>query len=528
MPGFSPILMLLMLLSAPMVMLTEGSGDPIDHLDSKLFWRGRGIEMTSANLIEAANPPADADAAAHLARLGAPEFRERQAAEKALLAMGPGVLAQVRPLTRSDDPEIAERAVRIVRALAPRDTFSDVQRLMAIRGLGELGDAAALPALRALAEATDPATRAYAARAIARIEGRPAPAPVRDAEAVEQSFHAMSEGHVLVAVRPSGRPALSIPGIMQATLGKFGLEADMVRQQSEEGQADVTSILEKTGPFRIDLMLLRAGRRPAALGEEPKPWFTVLLTGRFDTNRIARAVESLGEDTGDFGLPAPERRVRNGAVYYDLGGETALMLISPRHIVMCCAPDQPVGIAFSHCMEMRRRLAPPNGVRVMHGDVPLNMETRELSEAHVVAAVFTRKLRANAPVAADDPFPARIARVFADPAEEGAWALEASGEFPDEKVAAAQKTRLLDGVNQTRAALAQGAPMTNGVREALDKMETTSEGADIRVRARLPAGFWLDLPQALMMTGVQPGGGVEFIDEGVEVELEAAPIPPEK
>ena len=526
--GFSPILMILMMLSAPMVMLTEGSGDPTDHLDSKLFWKGRGIDMTAANLLEAANPPASADATAHLSRLGAPEFRERQAAEKALLALGPGILPQVRPLTRSEDPEVAERAVRIVRALAPRDSFSDVQRLMAIRGLGELGDAAALPALRPLAEATDPATRAYAARAIARIEGRPAPAPARDAEAVEQSFHGMSEGHVLVAVRPSDRPALSIPALIHSTMGEFGLDADMIRQQCEDTQAEFTAVLEKTGPFRIDLLLLRAGQRPAALGEEPKRWYAALLTGQFDTNRIARAVESLEEGTGDLGLPAPERRVRNGVVYYDLGGEIALMLISPRHIAMSYAPDQPVGIAFSHCMEMRQRLAPPKGSRVVHGNVPLNMEARELSEAHVMAAAFTRKLRANAPVAEDDPFPARTARLFADPAEEGAWRLEASGEFPDAAVAASQKARLLDGVNKARGALAQGAPMTDGVREAMDKMETTVDGAGIRIRARLPAGFWLDLPQALMMTGVQMGEGVEVIDEGVEVELEAAPAPEEK
>ena len=526
--GISPFIMILMLLSAPMITLTEGSGDPIDHLDSKLFWKARGIEMTAANLLEAANPPAGADATAHLARLGAPEFRERQAAEKALLAMGPGILPQVRPLTRSEDPEVAERAVRIVRALAPRDSFSDVQRLMAIRSLGELGDSAALPALRPLAEATDPATRAYAERAIARIEGRPAPAPPRDTEAVEQSFHAMSDGYALVALRPSGRPAPSVPALVQGMMGKLGLDAGMIRQQGEDSQADIAAFLEKTGPFRIDLMLLRAGQRPAALGEEPKRWFTTLLTGRFDTNRIARAVESLGGDPGDLGLPAPERRVRNGVVYYELGGEIAVMLVSPSHIVLCCAPGQPVGIAFSHCMEMRQRLVPPNGSRVVHPGVPLNMEARELSEAHVIAAVFTRKLRANAPVAADDPFPARAARLFADPAEEGAWTLEASGEFPDEKVAGAQKARLLDGVNQARGALAQGAPMTDGVREALDKMETTGEGAGIRVRTRLPAGFWLDLPQAMMMTGFQRGGAVEVLGEGVDVELDTAPIPPEK
>ncbi len=516
--AFSPILVILMLLSAPMVLLTEGGGDPIDHLDSKMFWKARGIEMTTANLLEAANPPVGADASSHLAGLGAPEFRERQAAEKALLAMGPGILPQVRPLIRSEDPEVAERAARIVKALAPRDSFSDVQRLMAVRGLGELGEAAALPALRPLAEATDPAIRAYAARAIARIEGRPAPVPSRDSEAVTQSFHAMSEGHVLMAVRPADRPALSLPALIRENMGKFGMDADTVREQSELTQSHFASLLEKTGPFRIDLLLLRAGRRPAAMGEEPKTWYTALLTGRFDTNRIARAVEALGDDAGDIGLPAPERRVRNGVVYYEVGGEIALMLISPRHIAMSCAPDQPVGIAFSQCMEMRQRLVPPGGSRVVRANIPLNMETRELSEAHVIAAVFQRRLRANAPVAADDPFPARSARFFADPAAEGTWTLEAEGSFSDATVAAAQKARLLEAVNRTRGQLARGAPMTDGMREALDKMETTAEGTGLRVRTRLPAGFWIDLPQLgfLLPMRVEDAGGVE-------IELEAAP-----
>lgn len=67
--------------------------------------------------------------AAHLARqLGDDDVERRDAAEKALVAMGPAALPHVRPLLTSDDPEVAVRAANIVRAI------ETAERRRAVRG----------------------------------------------------------------------------------------------------------------------------------------------------------------------------------------------------------------------------------------------------------------------------------------------------------------------------------------------------------------------------------------------------------
>ena len=519
---------LLTFLAGPMALLTDGTGDPIDHLDSALFWKSRGVEMTVDNLLAAASPPSGEDVGELLARLGAGDFKTRQAAEKELLAKGPGILPQLRQAGRSDDPEVSERARRIVRELAPRDTFSDVQRLMAIRGLGELGKPEVLPVLKRFLESTDPTTREYAARAIARIEGRPAPRHVTDARTRIAAFRQF-EGQILAAIRPCRDDAVTIGALLKRQMGPLGMDENALGEQAVEAQDMVVKFLEKSGPFRIDLLTLRAGQRPAALGEEPKRWITGMVTGRFDTNRIARAIAAFSSDPDDqgLGLPRLEKRVNNGSTVYEMGGDIALILLSQEHLAFAYTPDQPAGLAANFCASMAKMLErlKTAGLEGIGAENPLSREVADLSEKHPLAVVFQRSPagRQKAQIPADDPFPARTAVLTADRDAAG-WHVEAAAEFEDADTAGKQQQRLAELLKKAKETLAQ-TPVAPGLAEALKILQTTADGPRLHLKAQgAPDGVWTEIPQLLMMTG--------FEAHAVEIALPpdpvAEPAPPEK
>ncbi|MFO1491669.1 MAG: HEAT repeat domain-containing protein [Kiritimatiellia bacterium] len=508
---------LLTLLAGPMALLTDGTGDPIDHIDSALFWKSRGVEMTVDNLLAAASPPSGEDVGGLLARLGAGDFKTRQAAEKELLAKGPGILPQLRRAGRSDDPEVSERARRIVRELAPRDTFSDVQRLMAVRGLGELGKPEVLPVLQRFLESSDPATREYAARAIARIEGRPAPRQVGDARTRSAAFRQF-EGQVLAAIRPCRDDAVTIGALLKRQMGPLGMDENALGEQAVEAQDMVVKFLEKTGPFRIDLLTLRAGQRPAAMGEEPKRWITGMVTGRFDTNRIARAITAFSSDPDAPGLPRLEKRVNNGSTVYEMGADTAFILISPEHLAFACTPDQPAGLAANFCAGMDKMLERLKtlGPEGLGAENPLSREVADLSEKHPLAVVFRRNQagRQKEQIPAGDPFPARTAVLTADRDAAG-WHLEAAAEFEDADTAGKQQKRLADLLKTAKETLAQ-TPVAPGLAEALKILQATADGPRLQLEARgAPDGLWTEIPQMLMMTGF----------EAHQVEIAPPPAP---
>ena len=131
------VLILMALCLCPLVAVGQG----VSEQDAKAL-RKRGVEPTSAAALEFLNQleqtPQSLKVKALVARLGADEFRTREAAEMDLTRLGQVAANQLRDATKSKDPEIAMRARRIVSRLNNDD------------------ESAVLAALRVVSEAKSP------------------------------------------------------------------------------------------------------------------------------------------------------------------------------------------------------------------------------------------------------------------------------------------------------------------------------------------------------------------------------------
>jgi HEAT repeat protein len=105
-------------------------------------------------------------------QMGADQFRQREDAMKAIRAIGPGTIDQLRKAADGPDAEIADRAETLIKQLSGGLFTTAERRLMAIRTLGELKQREALPHLEKLLESKEPFIAEYSTAAIAAIEGK--------------------------------------------------------------------------------------------------------------------------------------------------------------------------------------------------------------------------------------------------------------------------------------------------------------------------------------------------------------------
>ena len=161
------LLALLFSLCFPML-----SGDDLlDHLPTDVYWKSKGIQVTSEAMIAQLQVEAvHSDAAGLVKQLGDDDFATRETATQKLLAAGPAVSKEIEAATKSEDPEVAARAKRILRNMQRGVLDGENRRLMAIRTLGELKQEAALPKLKTIAAQEKGDFARYANRAIGLIE----------------------------------------------------------------------------------------------------------------------------------------------------------------------------------------------------------------------------------------------------------------------------------------------------------------------------------------------------------------------
>ena len=103
------------------------------------------------------------------------KFQTREEATREILYLGPSVIPQLEAAAKNTTGETALRARSLVRILAGSPQTSAARQLMAIRTLGELRHRAAIGPLQGFLKSEKPFVADYAARAIARIEGKPSP-----------------------------------------------------------------------------------------------------------------------------------------------------------------------------------------------------------------------------------------------------------------------------------------------------------------------------------------------------------------
>ena len=148
-----------------------GSGDLLDYVPTQSYWSDRGVSVTVDSMLEEAGPAAPQNIAGLIADLGAADPQAHDAAAQKIIKLGPVVLPQLREAAEGADPEIAERSTVIIRLLRPQITVAAVRRLMAVRALGELKDAKALPFLQSQLASSEMFMADYAQIAIGAIKG---------------------------------------------------------------------------------------------------------------------------------------------------------------------------------------------------------------------------------------------------------------------------------------------------------------------------------------------------------------------
>ncbi len=233
------------------ILLTTGGGDLLDAIRPGDYWRVQGVEATAANMLARLHA-ADAAATADLVRqLGSAQHGEREAAQGKLEALGAAARPQLQAAAESPDPEVRERAKALLEKLAGHDQAPAIRRLMAIRTLGELKHAPALPVLRGLLNSKVPFEAEYAAWAVAAIEGKPHTPPAATPEQMERDLWLLPGNCGIVGqlTRPPGPPLDVVRAAKD--LGPLMGERNP-EKAAEELVAGIIMLAEQIGNFRLD------------------------------------------------------------------------------------------------------------------------------------------------------------------------------------------------------------------------------------------------------------------------------------
>ncbi|HVS73459.1 MAG TPA: hypothetical protein VHQ47_19705, partial [Phycisphaerae bacterium] len=153
--------------------LAGSHGDLLDSMSTEQYWQARHLQVTTEQLREDASAaPAAANIDRFLHDLASDDFRTRVKSREALAGMGPGIIGRLKPALASKDPEVSETVSGLITELSKQTHQRDVERLMAIRTLGERKDAGSLAMLEKMEQEKDVFVAAYARRAVAEIQGQ--------------------------------------------------------------------------------------------------------------------------------------------------------------------------------------------------------------------------------------------------------------------------------------------------------------------------------------------------------------------
>ncbi len=195
-----------------------GGNELLSYVTTEAYWQHRGVKVMDVQSLQPRlSDPAEADISRQLENLGSSMARVREAAGQEILAKGNAALPQLEKAARGSNADVAARAQELIDALGTQAQMIKVDRLMAIRALGETGDTAALPLLEPLLKSDALFEAEYARLAVARIKGQRYDAPTLQAET------RMSDVWLLPA---------DIGAVAQATM-------------PAEGQLDVAALLDK-------------------------------------------------------------------------------------------------------------------------------------------------------------------------------------------------------------------------------------------------------------------------------------------
>jgi hypothetical protein len=288
---FSSVFSLLLLIFG------AGSTDLLSMMSTSEYWQAKGQSPTTVELIADVEPSkVSGDVQKLVTDLGSPEFKTRDAAQKALARMGPDVVPLLKGATESKDAEVADAAKGIVASLTEHAKSRDMERLMAIRTLGERKEPSALAALKEAEKSKEPFVADYALRAVGQIEGH-AVTPVDHRAELEKDVWLLPQdtGTVMQASATSWLGTIDIPTMLDrvGNTPVVGMPAPNKAQLEQQLSTGLIKVVERIGNVRIDGATLGV----SAEVSNDSGWVVVLLRGQFDRPAVVAAIKSLaGED----------------------------------------------------------------------------------------------------------------------------------------------------------------------------------------------------------------------------------------
>ncbi len=256
-----------------LLLFNGGGRDLLDCLSVADYWQAKTVAVNVDNMILELGTVKDVpvgDITGLITDLGSDDYGTREAATKKIRTLGPGVVPQLkeRGLT-SNEPEAVDRSRKIINSFVRGGKAKEVRRLMAIRALGELKKAQAIPALTALLDSTDSFVAEYAQAAIASIQGKPFVRPTATAQQLKSDLYMLPAGLGAVGQRTldgsqvglidlmvdQAGPGMGVPGWPGPNLQAGGGLAFKPRMQAMLS-GHVIKLVEKIGNVRLDAVTM--------------------------------------------------------------------------------------------------------------------------------------------------------------------------------------------------------------------------------------------------------------------------------
>lgn len=315
------------------MVLAAGNGDLLDQISTDAYWKSKAVKDLSVEKLIAEITPAPAveDLSPLIKALGSENFAQREQATNKLQALGAAALPALEKASNDPDPEVARRARELIRQANSGAKVNQVRRLMAIRTLGELGKAEALPALKPLLSSKEIFVPEYAARAIAAIEGKPFPPPGQKAGMSRDLALLPADCGILGQLRnPGGRPR---------TIDKFFEKAPNEATSPQEFagivQKMVNAVIEITdqvGNVRLDGVTLAVSDN---VGDN-SGFIILLARGQYDVAAVeamlTRTNLMTSEKVDEVKLWAPAN-ARELALFFP-SNEQAILVAGPKRELM--------------------------------------------------------------------------------------------------------------------------------------------------------------------------------------------------
>jgi len=233
-------------------LLSGGAHDLLDFVSTDAYWKAKGVTVSVEQLVAELKTPDAADVSELVKNLGSGDFAKRDAAARAILARGPAAIPTLEKFADDPDPEVASRVKTMAQQLRLKSKAADVRRLMAIRTLGEMKKPEAVAALRALSGSKEMFVADYAARAVARIEGKATPARAVKAEALKSDLAILPANCAMVGQLSFAGGSETFFSFDEAIKGVPAQPGENRQAMLERMTAHVIEVADQIGNVRVE------------------------------------------------------------------------------------------------------------------------------------------------------------------------------------------------------------------------------------------------------------------------------------